>query len=136
MKKKMKKRIIILIISIIFVLFIGMYVMIFFDNRYINNVKDVVSKNTNIKNIAYVNNYDDNYIVVNNEYLYLINSNYEEITRVDLSLMYDNKNDYDIVYKDKTIMYMKDFKNKDGVIFEYYDIYTGELIEKIVIGGN
>lgn len=110
--------------------------MIIFDNNYMEEIINNVNKNTDIRNIEYVNKYDGNYIVVNNEYLYLLSDNYEEITRIDKSLMHKNKNNYDIVYRDKTLMYMHSYKDKEGVIFEYYDIYKYELIKKIVVGGN
>lgn len=130
MKKKTKKKIIILFISIILFLFVSMCIMIFFDNRYTDGIISDINKNTDIQNIEYVNKYDDSYIVVNNEYLYLLNNNYEEITKIEKTLLHKNKNNYDIVYRDKTIMYMDSYKNKDGVIFEYYDIYKYELIKR------
>lgn len=136
MRMKLKKRIIIFLISIILILFVGMFTMTILDNKYINDVRDNIKENTDIKNIEYVNKYDNNYIVVNDEYLYLFNLDYEEIARIDMILVHENNNNYDIVYKNETIMYMDNYKNKNGVIFEYYDIYTYELIETIVVGGN
>jgi hypothetical protein len=73
---------------------------------------------------------------MDNEYLYLFNFNYEEIYKIKKKLLYDNKNNYDIIYKDDTIMYMDNYKNKEGIIFKYYDIYTYEVIEEIVVGDN
>ena len=111
-----------------------MCIMVNIDNKYFNGLKKEISENTDITDIVYVNKYDGYYIVKDNEYIYLFNSNYEEITRIKLSLLYDNKKKYDIVYRDKTIMYMDNFKNKEGIIYRYYDIYTYELIDEIVIG--
>lgn len=130
------RKIIIIGISILLVLFISICIMIGIDNKYINNMEKDIIKNTGIKDIAYVNKYDENYIVLDNEYLYLFNSDYEEIYKIKNSLLYDNKNNYDIIYKDDTIMYMENYKNKEGIIFKYYDIYTYEVIEKIVVGDN
>jgi len=67
--------------------------------------------------------------------LYLFDSKYEEIYKTEIDKLHNNKNNYDIVYRNKTIMYMNNYKNKDGVIFKYYDIYTYKLIDEIVIGG-
>ena len=33
------------------------------------------------------------------------------------------------------IMYMDNYKDKEGIIFKYYNIYTYELIDKVVVGG-
>ena len=128
------KKIIMIFIVVIIILFISMCIMVNIDNKYFNGLKKEISENTDITDIVYVNKYNAHYIVKDNEYIYLFNSNYEEITRIKLSLLYDNKKKYDIVYRDKTIMYMDNFKNKEGIIYRYYDIYTYELIDEIVIG--
>lgn len=117
-------------------IFSSMLVMVFFDNKYISDIEKDVIKNTNIRDIVYVNKYDNNYIVKNNEYLYLFNDKYEEIYKVEIDDVYKNKNDYDIVYRNDTVMYMDSYKNKNGVIFKYYDIFTYELIDEIMVGGN
>lgn len=110
--------------------------MVVIDNRYSNNIMDDIKENTDIMDIKYINKYDDNYIVLDKENLYLFNLDYEEVARLDASLIHKNSNNYDIVYRDKTIMYMDNYKNKEGIIFEYYDIYTYELIDSVVIGGK
>ena len=132
----MRKKIIIVIISIVLVLFIAMFVMTVSDRKYFNDIIRDIELNTDIENIDYVNFYDDYYLVVDSEYLYLINSQYEEITKIDLKLTHDNVNDYDIIYRDNTIMYMKNYKSKKGLVFEYYDLKSYELIDKIVVGGS
>ena len=123
-------------IGVLLFLFISICVMVSFDKRYINDLEKDILKNTSIKNITYVNKYDDSYIVSDQEYVYLFNSNYEEIYKVKLSMLHENKNDYVLVYRNSTIMYMDNYKNKEGVVFKYYDIYTYELIDEIVVGGN
>ena len=132
----MRKIVVIILISLISVLFFSMFIMVKIDNSNIDIIKKEILKNTDIKDIEYLNKYDNSYIVVDNEYIYLFNSNYEEITKLDNKIVADNKNNYDIIYKDKTIMYMDNYKNKDGLIFKYYDINTYELIDTIVVGGN
>ena len=129
------KKLLIIFIGIIIVLFIGMCIMIGINNGYINRLEEDIYKNTDISNIEYVNDYNGYYIVKNNEYIYLFNTDYEEITRIKSNLVYDNKNNYDIVYRDKTIMYMDNYKNEEGIIFKYYDIYTYEEVDKVIIGG-
>jgi hypothetical protein len=136
MMMMMRKKIIIVIISIVLVLFIAMFVMTVSDRKYFNDIIRDIELNTDIENIDYVNFYDDYYLVVDSEYLYLINSQYEEITKIDLKLTHDNVNHYDIIYRDNTIMYMKNYKSKKGLVFEYYDLKSYELIDKIVVGGS
>lgn len=110
--------------------------MVGIDKKYISVLEKEILENTNVEDITYINKYDNNYIVKDNEYVYLFDSSYEEIYKVKISLLHDNKNDYDIIYKDNTIMYMEDYKDKEGIIFKYYDIYTYQVIEEIVVGDN
>lgn len=123
-------------ISILLILFILVCVMVHIDNRYVSSIEDEIIENTDIKNITYVNKYDNNYIVMDDENLYLFDSNYEELYKIKKDLLHENKNNYEIIYKDNTIMYMNNYKNKEGIIFKYYDIYTYLVIEEIVVGDN
>lgn len=136
MRSKTKKKIILLFVGILMFLFSCISIMIVIDKNNINKLEETLINNTKVKRIEYANKYDNYYIVMDDKYLYLFNNLYEEVTKLDLSLINSNKNNYDIVYRDKTIMYMNDYKNKNKLIFEYYDVYTYELIDKIVVGGN
>lgn len=121
---------------IILVIFISIYIMICNDNKSINNIEKYIIKNSDINDIEYVNIYGDSYIVMDKKYLYLFNDKYEEIDRLDVKNIYDNKKNYDIVYRDNLFMYMDSYNDKDGVIFKYYDILNYELVDEILVGGN
>ena len=129
------KKLIIIFISIILFLFIGIWIVVGVDRNSIKDIENDIIKNTDIKKIEYVNMYDGYYIVIDLNNLYLFNNKYEEIFEVERDKIYKNKNNYDIVYRNETIMYMDNYKKKDGLIFKYYDIYTYELIDEIVVGG-
>ena len=130
------KKLVFLFIGIIVCLFISVLIMVSINNNYIDELEERMYKKTDIKDIKYVNEYDDYYIVMDNDNIYLFNDKYEEITRLKVNLVYKNENNYDIVYRNKTIMYMDNYKNKDGIIFKYYDIYTYEMIDEVFVGGN
>ena len=117
-------------------MFISIYMMVYIDNKSVNNIKKLIIKNTDVKDIEYINRYDNNYIVMDKKYLYLFNDKYEEIDRLDVKNIYDNKKNYDIVYRDNLFMYMDSYNDKDGVIFKYYDILNYELVDEILVGGN
>ena len=129
------KKLVIIFISIILFLFIGIWIVVGVDRNSIKDIENDIIKNTDIKKIEYVNMYDGYYIVIDLNNLYLFNKKYEEIFEVERDKIYKNKNNYDIVYRNKTIMYMDNYKNKDGLIFKYYDIYNYKLIDEIVVGG-
>ena len=129
------KKLIVLFIGIISILFIGVLIMVGIDNGYVSKLEKDIYEKTDVKDIKYVNEYDGYYIVMDNDNIYLFNNDYEEITRIKVNLVYDNKNNYDIVYRDKTIMYMDNYKNEEGIIFKYYDIYTYEEVDSVIVGG-
>lgn len=110
--------------------------MVWFDNKYISDIEKNILKNTEVKKIEYVNEYDDYYLVMDSEYLYLFNSNFEEIYNVKVSLLHNNKNNYELIYRNNTVMYMDNYQSKEGVIFKYYDIYTYDVIDEIVVGDS
>jgi len=129
------KKIIVIFIGIFLCSFILISLIVNNDNKYINSLENKILDNTDIETIKYINYYDDYYIVCDDYNLYLFNSEYLEILSINLKLLFDNGKNYDIVYKNKTLMYMDSYKNKEGIIFKYYDIYTGEVIDEIIVGG-
>lgn len=106
------------------------------DNRYDDKIKKEITDNTDIKDIKYINKYDNYYIVTDNNYLYIINNEYNELIRKDFSLLHDNVNKYDIIYKDDYIMYLNNYMRDNILVYEYYDINTYELIDRVFVGGN
>ena len=106
------------------------------DNFYNDMLEDKILENTNILLVEYVNCYDEHYIVRDTENLYLFNNDFMEILRIDVNLLFNKYENYDIVYRNKTLMFMDNYKDKDGIIFKYYDIYTGEIIDDVLIGGT
>lgn len=105
------------------------------NNRYYDKIKKIIEEECKIDNIIYINKYNDYYIVMDKEYLYLINSEYRIISEIDNNLLYENKEKYDIIYDDEVFMYMDDEYIDNGVIYRYYDIYSYELIDEIKVGG-
>ena len=130
------RKVVIICISLLFILFVSICIIVRIDNKSNKDMKNIILKNTDIREIQYVNKYDNYYIVIDNIELYLLNNRFEEVYRTDVDRLYKNKNNYDIIYRNDTVMYMDNYKNKEGIIFKYYDIYTYEVIEEIVVGDN
>lgn len=109
--------------------------MVYVDRKDINNLNNIIVKKTNIKKYNYVNKYDNYYIVLTDDYLYLYDNSFLELLKVDTALIYENKKKYDIIYDGKQLMYFHEYMYKNNNIYEYYNLYTYELIDKIVLGG-
>jgi len=130
------KKLLILVIFILVIIFLLMYYMIYSNNNYFDIIKKNITKNLEIKDIQYLNEYDNYYILLDKDYLYLIDNEYNEILRVERFLIHDNIKDYDIIYKEDHFMYFNDLYDGNNLVYEYYDIYKYELIDRIIVGGN
>ncbi len=130
------KKIIIWFISILIILFLLIMYMNINNNKYNDKLENNIINNTEIKKIRYIKKYDNYYIVTNNKYIYLIDSKYDIILKKDISLIHKNTNNYDIIYKDEYLMYFNDYIKDDILVYEYYDINTYELIDRVFVGGK
>lgn len=130
------KKIVIFFIGIL-VIILGL--IIYIDNndeRYTSKIMDSIISNTDINNINYINKYDNYYIVTDKDNIYLINNKYELILKKDINLIHKNNNNYDIIYKNDYLMYVNDYIKDNVLVYEYYDINTYELIDRVFVGGN
>ena len=60
---------------------------------------------------------------------------YRELLREDKITVSENINNYDIIYRDKKLMYFNESSKDDKLIYTYYDIKTYKEIESIIFGG-
>lgn len=101
------------------------------DQKYFTEMKEKIG----LKEISYINKYDDKYLVLDKDNLYLFDNKYEEIIQMDRDKLCENKNNYEIIYRNEDFQYLKDYYKNDELVYEYYNIYDCKLIEKIVLGG-
>ena len=128
------KRIIIIFLSITFILLI-LLLYITNDNYYNNISKSIKDNYANI-NLYYVNKYNDYYIFLSDENYGVLDGEYNEIMLISKSLVHDNTNNYDVIYKDNKLIYQEEVLDKDKLMINYYDIYNYQLGKTITIGGN
>lgn len=106
------------------------------DNIYISKMKNRIISNTDVKKVEYINYYDGYYIVDDGEFLYLFDKKYNELLHEDKVTVFKNINNYDIIYRNKKLMYLSQTIKKDKVIYTYYDIKTYKEIETVAFGGK
>lgn len=128
------KRIIIIFLSITFILLM-LLVYIINDNYYNNISKSIKDNYANI-NLYYVNKYNDYYIFLSDENYGVLDGEYNEIMLISKSLVHDNTNNYDVIYKDNKLIYQEEVLDKDKLMINYYDIYTYQLDKTITMGEN
>ena len=130
------KKIVRIFLVIMILIFISIYYMVLCDIKYHNKLEKKIINNTELRIINYINAYKDYYIVKDNEYLYLIDNNYKIKMKKELYLMHQNDNNYDIIYINDDFMYLKDYIKNNIIVYEYYDLYTYELVDRITFGGD
>lgn len=128
------KRIIIIFLSITFILLI-LLLYITNDNYYNNISKSIKDNYANI-NLYYVNKYNNYYIFLSDENYGVLDGEYNEIMLISKSLVHDNTNNYDVIYKDNKLIYQEEVLDKDKLMINYYDIYTYQLDKTITMGEN
>ena len=131
----MKKIIKIFLGILLLLLFLILYMDVD-DSKYQNSLENKIKENTDVKVIKYANYYDKYYIVMDNVNLYLFDNQYKELLREDKVTLYENKNNYDIIYKDGKFMYFDDTLEDDKLTYRYYDIHTYELLNEVLVGGT
>ena len=130
------KKLVLVLVSIIILSFILISYMVNNNDKYLANLEKMIIDNTDIKLVNYVNEYDEYYIVSDKDNLYLVNMKYEIIFDIEKSKIHENSKNYDIIYKEDKLMYFNNIYDKDRLVYEYYDLYTYEIIDKVVVGDN
>lgn len=129
----MKKVIIIFIVMVVFG-FGFVFYTVRSNDKYLNSVKEDIANNYDVVGkIEYLNIFDRYYILLDSDNLIVLDEEYSEIFKEKRSVIYNK--DYDIVYRLNKVMYESKVVEKSKVSYSYYDIYTFDKIDEIVIGG-
>ena len=140
--KKRKKHIrsirnIILTILLALIIFFGLvyYITSRSDNYQRKLIKEIKNNYKISEEIVLINKFDNNYIIITDENVIVLNKKYEELTKESLSKLATNPNQYRLIYKNNKLMYEETILKKNKVTYKYYDAYKYELIDEIVLEG-
>jgi len=125
----MKKMVLIIGFVLLFFFLIISY-MVNNNSKYLDNMEEKFG----IDNIKYINKYDNKYVLVDDEYLYLFDYDYRNIISISADKICEKIN-FDIIYRNEEFQYLNDYYLDGNLIYEYYNVYNCKLIEKIVLGG-
>lgn len=130
------KKIIIVFITIILVIFFAIFFLVSNNDKYLNKIEKEIKKNYDIKEeIKYLNKSNLYYIIVTTKNLIVLDDDYKEIFKEDISNIKGFDENREIVYRLNEVMYEEKDVSEDKIIYNYYDIYTNELIDTLEIGG-
>ena len=131
------KKIIVLVISLVLLFFLSRCYIVNKNNKYLNSIKEEIKDNYKIKkDIKYLNKTNLYYIILTTDNLIVLDNDYNEIFIEKVSKLSNYKKNYEIVYRKNKVMYESKKISKDKIVYKYYDIYTGELLDTINIGGT
>ena len=116
-------KICIFIVIIIVIIVLSLSYTINNNNNYKNNLINNIKKNYTLNDdINYINFYDKYYIITTKDKVIVLDDNYKEIYKEELSKLAKNTNNYDLIYKNKKLMYVNTINDKNKITYEYYDI--------------
>ena len=129
MKKIIKLTLI--VISILVIISIYLITINNQNNKYLEIINKDIKKNYKLKEkITYSNKYGNYYIFTTKKNVIVVNKKYEEILKKDIDILDENKNNYELIYKNNKLMYEKTILKKGKLTYKYYDATNNKFIKE------
>jgi len=131
----LKKKLI--IFSIILIIIISLSVLLYptiKNKNYKKNLLNIIYKNTEYREITYLNKDNNYYIIKTNTKVIVLDLNYEEISSIGIDKL--SQSNLELVYRRNKLYYEEKKKEKNKVIYKFYDVETNKLEYETSLGGN
>lgn len=131
----MSKKSVVILLMVFIVLILGIYIYPSIKNdNYQKRLISDIYKNTDIKDIEYLNKDNNYYVVKDRDKVIVLDLNYEEVYSIDKSKLKDN--DLDLVYRRNNLYYEEKIRDGDNLTYNFYNIDNNELAYQVLLGGN
>lgn len=131
----MSKKSVFILLMLFIVLILGIYIYPSIKNdNYQKRLISDIYKNTDIKDIEYLNKDNNYYVVKDRDKVIVLDLNYEEVYSIDKSKLKDN--DLDLVYRRNNLYYEEKIRDGDNLTYNFYNIDNNELAYQVLLGGN
>lgn len=130
----MKKKIIIISILLIIICLSALLYPVIKNNSYKKELYNNLYENTNYKDITYLNKDNNYYIIKTNNKVVVLDLNYEEKLSLDINKL--SQSDLELVYRRNKLYYEEKKKEKNKVIYKFYNVETNKLEYETSLGGN
>lgn len=128
------KKVLKVILIIITIIVISLLLLSYINNRnhnYLDNISKDIKKHYKIKEkITYSNIYGNYYIFTTKDKVIVLNKEYEEVLENEINILAENKNNYELIYKNSKLMYEETILKKDKLTYKYYDATSYKLIKE------
>ena len=117
----MSKKSVFILLMVFIVLILGIYIYPSIKNdNYQKRLISDIYKNTDIKDIEYLNKDNNYYVVKDRDKVIVLDLNYEEVYSIDKSKLKDN--DLDLVYRRNNLYYEEKIRDGDNLTYNFYNI--------------
>ena len=131
----MSKKSVFILLMVFIVLILGIYIYPSIKNdNYQKRLISDIYKNTDTKDIEYLNKDNNYYVVKDRDKVIVLDLNYEEVYSIDKSKLKDN--DLDLVYRRNNLYYEEKIRDGDNLTYNFYNIDNNELAYQVLLGGN
>lgn len=131
----MSKKSVFILLMVFIVLILGIYIYPSIKNdNYQKRLISDIYKNTDIKDIEYLNKDNNYYVVKERDKVIVLDLNYEEVYSIDKSKLKDN--DLNLVYRRNNLYYEEKIRDGDNLTYNFYNIDNNELAYQVLLGGN
>lgn len=135
MKVKTRKKIVVVILILIIIIPLIIIILpVNKNNKYQDKLISNVYNNTDIKKIKYINKDNNYYIVKTKDKIIVLDLNYEEVYKVNISDI--KENNLELVYRRNKLYYEKKKRKNNKLTYTFYDVTTNEEAYKTVLGGK
>lgn len=131
----MSNKSVFILLMVFIVLILGIYIYPSIKNdNYQKRLISGIYKNTDIKDIEYLNKDNNYYVVKDRDKVIVLDLNYEEVYSIDKSKLKDN--DLNLVYRRNNLYYEEKIRDGDNLTYNFYNIDNNELAYQVLLGGN
>lgn len=108
------------------------------NDCYIRNMKKSISEHykgiDDYRDIASISKFNDYYIVGLDNRVVVLDKKYKRVTEYNNEELADDALNSKIIYMDDMVLFVKDEKVDSGLIYNYYDVKSGEMVKSLEVG--
>ena len=129
------KKLIIIIILFAFIFLFFVVSSIYQNDKYQNDIYGEIVSNYKIdEDIVYFNKSNNFYIVKTESKIIVLDNNFDNVYEIECSKILPQDN-YEIVYKDNTIIYEEIKRYENKIVYNYYSVLEDKLLDVIEFEG-
>lgn len=132
------KRIVLIGLSGFILVMVLVFRIVIKNDCYIRNMKKSISDNykgiDDYKDIVSISKFNDYYIVGMDNRVLVLDKKYKRVTEYNNVDLVDDALNSKIIYMDDMVLFVKDEKVDSGLIYNYYDVKSGEMVKSLEVG--